>query len=249
MVSGAIYRATRRYRATHRTTPRAERISAVIIVLVLLQFSGWLTSCCGARLGTRVRAMLDQMDADVVRTLADLGITDYRSRFSAVVRAIAETGPVTIRTLAAALGITHSAASQSVAEMRRRGLVELVPGADARERLVQLTDTHVGDEARPGRRVGGHRDRLHGAQRRAERAAEPGGERDWRRRSSGARSAIASPTPPPSCRAWIPRTVRRSWAPRVPERRLLADIRPLRENPAYRRLWFGTTLSHRSDRR
>jgi MFS family permease len=29
----------------------------------------------------------------------------------------------------------------------------------------------------------------------------------------------------------------------VPERRLLADIRPLRETPAYRRLWFGTTLS------
>jgi DNA-binding MarR family transcriptional regulator len=92
-------------------------------------------------LGTRVRAIFDEMDTDVVRTLADLGITDYRSRFSAVVRAIAESGPVSIRSLAAALGVTHSAASQSVAEMRRRGLVELVPGADARERLVQLTDT------------------------------------------------------------------------------------------------------------
>ena len=89
----------------------------------------------------RVRAILDEMDADVVRTLADLGITDYRSRFSAVVRTIADTGPAPIRVLAEALGVTHSAASQSVAEMRRRGLVELVPGSDGRERLVQLTAT------------------------------------------------------------------------------------------------------------
>jgi DNA-binding MarR family transcriptional regulator len=90
-------------------------------------------------LGARLRAIFDEMDGDVVRTLTDLGITDYRSRFSAVVRSIAESGPVPIRTLATALGVTHSAASQSVAEMRRRGLVELVPGADARERLVRLT--------------------------------------------------------------------------------------------------------------
>ena len=91
-------------------------------------------------LAARVRAVLDRMDADVDRTLADLGVTDYRTVFSAVVRSIADTGPVTIRDLAAALGITHSAASQRIAEMRKRGLVELVPGTDARERLVHLTD-------------------------------------------------------------------------------------------------------------
>jgi DNA-binding MarR family transcriptional regulator len=91
-------------------------------------------------LAARVRAVLDRMDADVARTLADLGVTDYRTVFSAVVRSIAETGPVTIRDLAGALGITHSAASQRIAEMRKRGLVQLVAGTDARERLVHLTD-------------------------------------------------------------------------------------------------------------
>ena len=91
-------------------------------------------------LGMRLRAVLDEMDADVVRTLADLGITDYRSRFSAVVRAIATSGPCSIRELADALGVTHSAASQTVAEMRRRGLVELGPGRDARQRVVHLTE-------------------------------------------------------------------------------------------------------------
>jgi DNA-binding MarR family transcriptional regulator len=91
-------------------------------------------------LGARVRAVLERMDADVAATLADLGIPDYRPVFSAVVRAVAESGPMTIRDLAAALGITHSAASQRVTDMRKRGLVELEPGADARERLVHLTD-------------------------------------------------------------------------------------------------------------
>jgi DNA-binding MarR family transcriptional regulator len=56
-----------------------------------------------------------------------------------VVRIVAERGPLSIRDLADALGVTHSAASQSVAEMRKRGLVELVPGSDARSRIVQLT--------------------------------------------------------------------------------------------------------------
>jgi DNA-binding MarR family transcriptional regulator len=81
------------------------------------------------------------MDADVARALADLGITDYRPNFSAVIRAVAERGPVTIRELATSFGLTHSALSQRVTEMRRSGLVRLEPGADARERLVHLTDT------------------------------------------------------------------------------------------------------------
>jgi DNA-binding MarR family transcriptional regulator len=90
-------------------------------------------------LGIRLRAVLDELDDDVVRALADLGITDYRSRFSAVVRVIADRDPLSIRELADALGVTHSAASQSVAEMRKRGLVELIPGSDARSRIVRLT--------------------------------------------------------------------------------------------------------------
>lgn len=90
-------------------------------------------------LGVRLRAVLDRMDDDVAATLAELGITEYRTVFSAVIRAVAAEGPLTIRDLATTLGITHSAASQRVAEMRRRGLVELVTGSDARQRLVNLT--------------------------------------------------------------------------------------------------------------
>jgi DNA-binding MarR family transcriptional regulator len=90
-------------------------------------------------LGTRLRVLLEAMDADVGLALSDLGLRDYRTRYSAVIRLIAAQGPSSIRHIAERLGVTHSAASQTVAEMERRGLLELRPGADARQRLVRLT--------------------------------------------------------------------------------------------------------------
>jgi DNA-binding MarR family transcriptional regulator len=89
-------------------------------------------------LSTRLRLLLEAMDDDVAVALADLGITDYRTRYSAVIRRLAD-GPRPIGDVAEALSVTHSAASQTVAEMERRGLLALRPGADARQRLVTLT--------------------------------------------------------------------------------------------------------------
>jgi DNA-binding MarR family transcriptional regulator len=90
-------------------------------------------------LDTRLRNLLDAMDSDVALALADLGVRDYRTRYSAVIRYVDEHGPATIRRLAERLGVTHSAASQTVADMERRGWVELRAGEDARQRLVRLT--------------------------------------------------------------------------------------------------------------
>ena len=90
-------------------------------------------------LGTELRALLEQMDADVGRALADLGLEGYRPRFSPVVRVLAE-GPASVRALAAATGVTHSAASQTVAAMVKAGWAEQRVGTDARERIVELTD-------------------------------------------------------------------------------------------------------------
>jgi DNA-binding MarR family transcriptional regulator len=91
-------------------------------------------------LGTRLRVLFEAMDADVALALSDLGLRDYRTRYSAVLRAIAESGPAPIRELADGLGITHSAVSQLVAEMQQRGLLTTRPGTDARTRQVDLTD-------------------------------------------------------------------------------------------------------------
>lgn len=88
----------------------------------------------------RLFAAMAAMDADVLAALGDLGLTDYRSRFSAVVRLVDANGPQTITELADAMHVTHSAASQTVTEMTRRRLVEPARGpTDARQRVVQLT--------------------------------------------------------------------------------------------------------------
>jgi DNA-binding MarR family transcriptional regulator len=92
----------------------------------------------GAFIG-KLRTCLDTMGADVARVLGEIGFTDYRPRFSAVLRVVDADGPSTIRHIARRMSTTHSAASQTVSDMASRGLVELRPGADARERVVQVT--------------------------------------------------------------------------------------------------------------
>jgi DNA-binding MarR family transcriptional regulator len=94
----------------------------------------------GAFLGL-LRACLDAMVADVAHTLTDLGLTDYRPRFSGVIRVVTADGPSTIRHITQRMNTTHSAGSQTVSEMAARGLVQLRTGSDARQRLVHLTDT------------------------------------------------------------------------------------------------------------
>jgi DNA-binding MarR family transcriptional regulator len=90
-------------------------------------------------LGTRLRHLLDLMEADVAAVYADLGLEGFRPRFTPIVRILAAAGPSSIRDLARAVGVTHSAASQTVAQLVRAGLVTLTPGADARQRIVRLT--------------------------------------------------------------------------------------------------------------
>jgi DNA-binding MarR family transcriptional regulator len=80
------------------------------------------------------------MDAAIADLYTDLGLPDYRPRFSPVVRALSGRGPMAIRDLAGAIGVTHSAASQTVHQMRRSGFVTLERGADARHRIVHLSE-------------------------------------------------------------------------------------------------------------
>jgi DNA-binding MarR family transcriptional regulator len=90
-------------------------------------------------LGTRLNQLLDLYDAAVAGVYADLGLAGFRSRFTPVARVLATSGPSSIRDLALATGVTHSAASQTVARMARAGLVTLTAGTDARQRIVSLT--------------------------------------------------------------------------------------------------------------
>ncbi|UED88222.1 MarR family winged helix-turn-helix transcriptional regulator [Streptomyces profundus] len=91
-------------------------------------------------MGTRLRHLLDLLENDLADVYPSLGLTDYRPRFTPAIRALTARGPSTIRELAEALSVTHSAASQTVAQLVRRGLVELSVGEDARQRVVRLTE-------------------------------------------------------------------------------------------------------------
>jgi DNA-binding MarR family transcriptional regulator len=89
-------------------------------------------------LGTRLRHLIELLDGDVNAIYAEDGLA-YRARYTPVVRALQANGPSPIKAIAAAAAISHSAASQTVAQMRADGLVALLPGADGRERIVAMT--------------------------------------------------------------------------------------------------------------
>jgi DNA-binding MarR family transcriptional regulator len=90
-------------------------------------------------LGTPLRHLLDLLDGDVAAVYTDLGLDGFRPRYTPVIRALAASGPNSIRDLARATGVTHSAASQTVAHLVKEELVVLTPGEDARQRIVHLT--------------------------------------------------------------------------------------------------------------
>ncbi|MEE4544735.1 MarR family transcriptional regulator [Streptomyces sp. V4-01] len=93
-----------------------------------------------ALLGTRLRHLLERLDGDVAAVYEERGLHGFRPRFTPIVRLLAAEGPLSISDLARATGVTHSAASQTVAQMARSALVTLAPGpTDARRRIVRLT--------------------------------------------------------------------------------------------------------------
>jgi DNA-binding MarR family transcriptional regulator len=84
--------------------------------------------------------LLAALDAEIEEVYIARGIHGVRPRFAYPLIRLAHTGPLTIRELAASLDRSHSAMSQTLAAMRREGLVESEPGPDARTRRIALTD-------------------------------------------------------------------------------------------------------------
>lgn len=89
-------------------------------------------------LGTLLRHLIEMLDGAVEESYVKAGL-DYRPRYTPVMRLLIAQGPAPIKAIAAQAGITHSAASQTVSEMAKRGLVEMRRGRDGRERIAALT--------------------------------------------------------------------------------------------------------------
>lgn len=93
-------------------------------------------------LGTELRRLIELLDGDVEERYLALGL-NYRPRFTPVVRALEALGPSSIRSISQWSGLSHSAASQTVAQMVRDGLLRLRDGRDGRERIAEPTPTLV----------------------------------------------------------------------------------------------------------
>ena len=90
-------------------------------------------------LGTQLRQVFDR---DVAAVYADLGMEGYRPRYTPILRVLAERGPQSIRDLAIAVAVTHSAGSQTVAQLVREGHATLESGDDARQHPHQRRRGH-----------------------------------------------------------------------------------------------------------
>jgi DNA-binding MarR family transcriptional regulator len=87
-----------------------------------------------------LRVLLESMDRDIAKLYDERGVAGVRPRFAMPLIRLARRGALTIRELADSLGLSHSAMSQTVAAMRKEGLVRSVAGSgDARTRSVALT--------------------------------------------------------------------------------------------------------------
>lgn len=83
--------------------------------------------------------LLHAMDQDIERLYTSRG-TAVRSRFVGPLITLSRRGPLTVKELASAREVSHSAMSQTVASMAKAGLVRTEPGVDARSRVVTPTE-------------------------------------------------------------------------------------------------------------
>jgi DNA-binding MarR family transcriptional regulator len=91
-----------------------------------------------ATLGTLLRNLVERLDGAVDDMYAVNGLA-FRPRYAPVLKYLLIKGPSSIAAIAQNAGTSHSAISQTVAQMKRDQLVSMIPGQDSRERIVSLT--------------------------------------------------------------------------------------------------------------
>jgi DNA-binding MarR family transcriptional regulator len=90
-------------------------------------------------LGTQLRHLIELLDGAVQQSYVDAGL-QYRPRYTPLMRALAQQRSATVGELAALAGITQPAATQTVALMKKEGLLLVAAdGDDGRQRLVRLS--------------------------------------------------------------------------------------------------------------
>ena len=89
-------------------------------------------------IGLLLRRLTEALDGDVSSVYQDQEVS-FSPRYFPIFRALLREDSQSLRDLASATGLTHSAISQTSAQMRAAGLIELVRGQDGRERHATIT--------------------------------------------------------------------------------------------------------------
>ena len=89
-------------------------------------------------LGTRLRILLAKLDGELAELYKVEG-HEFRPRFYPVFQLLSERDQASVLEIAEHLRVSQPAATQTLSEMRRLGLVTQKTGADRRGRLVALT--------------------------------------------------------------------------------------------------------------
>lgn len=94
----------------------------------------------GAALGARLRRSSAAIDSDATRVYETLGIP-FEQRWFGVLDALSQEETLTVNELAAFLGISHAAVSQTRQSLEQNGLIiSLTDPADARRRKLGLSE-------------------------------------------------------------------------------------------------------------
>lgn len=91
-----------------------------------------------AGLGTQLRNLLELLDGDLERVYAE-HLPSYRPRYTPIVRALLAEEPLTIGQISVVAGVSHSAASQTIAVMVREGWLVSATAKDERGREVRMS--------------------------------------------------------------------------------------------------------------
>ena len=89
-------------------------------------------------LGTLLRLIIARLDDDVQEVYAGLGV-QFRPRYYPIVAKLHRDGPAGVSDLARATLVSQPAATQTLRELKRAGLVSVHAGKDRRERVATLT--------------------------------------------------------------------------------------------------------------
>lgn len=89
-------------------------------------------------LGSLLRLLLERLDRDVEAAYRDSGLA-FKPRYTSIFRLLAAKGELRVSEIVSAMGLSQPSVTNSLAAMRKDGLVDVKRGTDGRERLVALS--------------------------------------------------------------------------------------------------------------